>query len=41
MITCEVERREGRKIFLKANIIDSDGTIHTEANSLFVKVNWG
>ncbi|CAD8160604.1 unnamed protein product [Paramecium octaurelia] len=41
MITAEIDKIEGRKVFLKATIYDQDKTICTEATGLFLTVQWG
>lgn len=41
MITCEVEKVDGRKVHVKAKIYDQDHNVCTEATGLFVTVGWG
>lgn len=41
MISCTIEKIDGRKIYLKGVITDVEGKIYTEATALFVRVNWG
>lgn len=41
MITCEVDKIEGRKVYVKATIFDKDHNVCTEASALFLTVNWG
>ncbi|CAD8148309.1 unnamed protein product [Paramecium octaurelia] len=41
LITCEVQNIQGRKVFLKAVVQDSENNICSEANAIFLTVNWG
>ncbi|CAD8090046.1 unnamed protein product [Paramecium sonneborni] len=41
LISCEVEKIQGRKVFLKAVVYDKDKNICGEATALFITVNWG
>lgn len=41
MITAEIDKIEGRKVYLKAVIYDKDKTVCTEATGLFLTVKWG
>ncbi|CAK86849.1 unnamed protein product (macronuclear) [Paramecium tetraurelia] len=41
LISCEVEKVQGRKVFLKAIVYDNDKNICGEATALFITVNWG
>ena len=41
MISCFIEKIDGRKIYVKGVITDITGEVHTEATALFVRVNWG
>lgn len=41
MITAEIDKIEGRKVYLKATVYDKDKTICTEATGLFLTVSWG
>ncbi|KDO31471.1 hypothetical protein SPRG_04086 [Saprolegnia parasitica CBS 223.65] len=36
IIYTELDRREGRKVFMKARVEDNDGTLYTEASALFI-----
>lgn len=38
MISAEIEKIEGRKVFLKAKIYDKDNVLCTEATGLFLTV---
>ncbi|CAD8070089.1 unnamed protein product [Paramecium primaurelia] len=41
LISCEVEKVQGRKVFLKAKVYDNQNNICGEATALFITVNWG
>jgi len=37
----EVERMEGRKVFLRGKIIDKENNVYTNMESLFIRPKWG
>ena len=38
--TIEVDRREGKKLFLKGKVMDKEGKLHCEMDSLFIKAKF-
>lgn len=41
MISCWIDKIDGRKVYLRAKLVDKDGNVYTEATALFIKVQWG
>ena len=41
LVSCWIEKLDGRKAYLKSEIRDVKGQLFVEATALFVKVNWG
>lgn len=40
-IECWVERQEGRKVYTKGRLTAADGTLHAEAEGLFIQIDFG
>lgn len=40
MLLCDVVEEQGKKIRLRAKIIDCNNLIHVEATALMIKVKW-
>ena len=41
LIKCTVEKVDGRKVYLRADVYDKDKNLCSSANALFLTVNWG
>ncbi len=40
-LTCWVDRTEGRKVYTKGKLEAEDGTLHAEAEGLFLMIDFG